>query len=82
MVRNCAGFACLWLAFATAPLTARAAEPLQITSSAFSAGGAIPVQYTCEGDDSPPPLAWSNVPAGTQSLLLIVAHDLGALAVV
>src|SRR5512134_1115614 len=43
-----------------------------LTSAAFSAGGAIPKRYTCEGDDVSPPLAWSGAPAGTKSLALIV----------
>ena len=32
----------------------------------------IPAQYTCEGDDISPPLAWTGAPAGTKSLVLIV----------
>jgi Raf kinase inhibitor-like YbhB/YbcL family protein len=45
---------------------------LNLTSSAFPHQGAIPRQYTCDGDDLSPPLAWSDLPAGTQSLALIV----------
>jgi hypothetical protein len=45
---------------------------LTIKSNAFSPNGAIPAKYTCQGGDSSPPLAWSGVPAGTQSLALIV----------
>jgi Raf kinase inhibitor-like YbhB/YbcL family protein len=45
---------------------------LTITSAAFTHDGAIPTKYTCEGDDISPPLAWSGVPAGTKSLVLIV----------
>jgi|SRR5450759_3321113 Raf kinase inhibitor-like YbhB/YbcL family protein len=45
---------------------------LSIKSDAFAPGGAIPSRYTCEGEDLSPPLAWSNVPAGTKSLALIV----------
>ena len=45
---------------------------LSITSTAFSANGAIPALYTCEGKDISPPLAWSDLPAGTRSLALIV----------
>jgi Raf kinase inhibitor-like YbhB/YbcL family protein len=45
---------------------------LQITSSAFVDGGAIPKRYTCDGSDRSPPLSWSGVPAGTKSLVLIV----------
>jgi len=45
---------------------------LQITSSAFSEGGMIPKQFTCEGPDVSPQLSWSGAPAGTQSLALIM----------
>ena len=45
---------------------------LDITSSAFENGGAIPTRYTCEGQDISPPLAWRGAPAGTKSLVLIV----------
>lgn len=45
---------------------------LIITSIAFAQLAAIPVKYTCEGADISPPLTWSSVPSGTQSLALIV----------
>ncbi len=45
---------------------------LAITSSAFANGAAIPRQHTCEGADTSPPLAWTGVPAGAKSLVLIV----------
>src|SRR4051795_10717369 len=43
-----------------------------LTSSVFKHNGPIPSVHTCEGEDTPPPLAWSDVPAGTKSLALIV----------
>lgn len=43
-----------------------------LTSSAFADGGAIPAQYTCDGAGQAPPLQWSDPPAGTRSLALIV----------
>jgi Raf kinase inhibitor-like YbhB/YbcL family protein len=43
-----------------------------IRSSAFQHNGSIPMQYTCEGSDTSPPLAWSEVPEGAKSLALIV----------
>jgi Raf kinase inhibitor-like YbhB/YbcL family protein len=43
-----------------------------LTSPAFDAQGPIPARYSCEGRDVSPPLAWSGVPPGTQSLALIV----------
>lgn len=45
---------------------------LTITSSAFTDGGMIPARYTCEGDDISWPLAWSGIPDGAKSLVLIV----------
>jgi Raf kinase inhibitor-like YbhB/YbcL family protein len=47
---------------------------MQLKSSAFRAGGAIPARYTCEGDNISPELTWSELPAGTQSLALVL-HD-------
>jgi len=43
-----------------------------LSSSAFQPGAEIPVQYTCHGANLSPPLAWSGVPEGTQSLALLV----------
>jgi hypothetical protein len=45
---------------------------VQIASSAFTEGQPIPRQYTCEGADTSPTIAWSAVPAGAKSLVLIV----------
>jgi len=45
---------------------------MHLTSSAFHDGGEIPTKYTCEGADISPPLAWSDVPATTRSIALIV----------
>jgi len=47
-------------------------KTLSITSSAFQEGGKIPDKYTSQGQDISPPLAWSEPPAGTQSLALIM----------
>jgi Raf kinase inhibitor-like YbhB/YbcL family protein len=43
-----------------------------LESSAFANAQAIPDRHACEGDDLSPPLRWSNVPDGTQSLALRV----------
>lgn len=39
---------------------------------AFSDGGSIPRLHTCEGADLSPALEWTDAPAQTQSLALIV----------
>ena len=44
----------------------------KLTSTAFPDGGEIPAQYTCEGQDISPPLAWAGVPPNAKSLALIV----------
>lgn len=44
---------------------------IQIRSAAFDAGTRIPRQYTGEGPDVSPPLAWENLPDGTEELALI-----------
>ena len=45
---------------------------MKLESTAFSHLGEIPARFTCDGSDASPPLAWSDLPAGTQSLALIV----------
>lgn len=54
------------------PEPGRTAMTLQLTSTAFQAGGEVPARFTCEGGDVSPSLAWSGVPEGTRSLALIV----------
>lgn len=46
-------------------------EKMKIESSAFPEGGMIPEKYTCDGQDVSPPLSIADIPAGTQSLVLI-----------
>jgi Raf kinase inhibitor-like YbhB/YbcL family protein len=45
---------------------------MQLSSPAFAAHAEIPTRFTCEGDDHSPPLAWTDVPAGTKSFAVIV----------
>ncbi len=48
------------------------ATDLTLTSPAFAEGDPIPSEFSCDGDDRSPPLAWSNVPEGTQAFALVV----------
>jgi Raf kinase inhibitor-like YbhB/YbcL family protein len=45
---------------------------LMVTSPAFSANGAIPAEYTCDGRQASPPLNWSALPANTKSVAILI----------
>ncbi|MDB4943228.1 MAG: YbhB/YbcL family Raf kinase inhibitor-like protein [Labilithrix sp.] len=47
---------------------------IDVTSSAFTDGGSLPRAFTTDGAGVPPTLAWSNVPAGTCSIV-VIAED-------
>ena len=46
--------------------------PLQISSTAFTAGEAIPRKFACDGPDVSPQLKWNDPPANTQAFALIM----------
>jgi Raf kinase inhibitor-like YbhB/YbcL family protein len=43
-----------------------------LTSNAFGHGDEIPRRHTCEAEDVSPALSWSDLPAGTRALALVV----------
>ncbi len=45
---------------------------MELSSTSFAPGGGIPARHTCDGADTSPPLAWTNVPRAARSLALIV----------
>lgn len=51
-----------------------APSDMQVTSTAFASGEAIPARHTGEAENLSPPLAWSGAPEGTQSFALF-CHD-------
>ena len=51
-----------------------ALSSMQLTSTAFAAGGAIPAEHTGEGADVSPPLAWAAPPEAAKAFALI-CHD-------
>jgi hypothetical protein len=44
---------------------------ITVSSAAFEPRQSIPSQYTCDGRDISPPLAWKGSPANTRSVILI-----------
>src|SRR5437773_4878257 len=50
---------------------------MTLTTTAWADGGTIPVKYTQAGDQTSPPLAWTNVPENVAGFVLIV-HDADA----
>ena len=56
----------------TEPPTATTAVEFAISSPAFKDGGDIPVAYSCLGENISPALEWTGVPAGAESLVLLV----------
>ena len=51
-----------------------ALSDMQLTSTAFEQGGAIPKQHTGEGVDTSPALAWTDAPEGTKAFA-VICHD-------
>jgi len=49
-----------------------APSSITVTSTAFPAGGPIPVRYSCRGGNTSPPLHWTGVPTGAAALALVV----------
>ena len=45
---------------------------MKLFSPAFREGETIPTKYTCDGQDTSPPLEWEDVPRTAKSLALIV----------
>jgi Raf kinase inhibitor-like YbhB/YbcL family protein len=50
---------------------AQTPAPITVTSPAFKHGQPLPVDYTADGKNISPPLAWSNLPAGTREIAVI-----------
>src|SRR4030042_1258850 len=47
------------------------AVQLNLTSSGFAEGQPIPQKYSCDAENVSPPLKWTSLPQGTQSIALI-----------
>jgi Raf kinase inhibitor-like YbhB/YbcL family protein len=51
-------------------VTVGISRSIQISTPAFQNNGAVPKQYTCDGDNTNPPLSWTGVPVGAKSLAM------------
>jgi Raf kinase inhibitor-like YbhB/YbcL family protein len=56
---------------AVAPTPDEKKAEIKVTSRAFQEGGMIPREYTCDGANVSPPLAWDSAPVKTESFALI-----------
>ncbi|MFT4060454.1 MAG: YbhB/YbcL family Raf kinase inhibitor-like protein [Legionella sp.] len=54
-----------------------ATEPFSLDSTAFKLNTMIPAQYSCDGVNQSPPLAWHSIPEKTQSFVLIMQDPNG-----
>ena len=45
---------------------------IEFSSAVFEDGASIPARFTCDGDDSSPPLRWSEPPPGTRAFAIVV----------
>ena len=60
------------LSTSTAMATAKTLTEISLTSAGFKDGEPIPVQFTCDGANESPPLAWTDAPGETASFALTV----------
>ena len=51
------------------------ATGFNVTTTSLKETGFLQTEFTCEGSDSSPHIAWDDVPSGTQSVV-VVAEDL------
>ena len=77
MRRLAAGLALLALAGCGGPQQADRPDPtssptMAVTSSAFGEDEPIPKEFSCDGDNTSPPLAWSGVPTDAVAMALVV----------
>jgi hypothetical protein len=45
---------------------------ITVSSNAITDGDAIPAEFTCDGDDVPPDVAWTEVPPDTVEIVVVM----------
>lgn len=45
---------------------------IEVSSPDLEAGATIPTQFTCDGEEVAPTVAWSGLPEGTEEIVLVV----------
>jgi phosphatidylethanolamine-binding protein (PEBP) family uncharacterized protein len=55
-------------------LHAQTASSFTLSSPAFTDGGTLPAEFTCDGKRASPPLTWSNAPAATRFFAVTMHH--------
>ncbi|GEM_PF-339291 len=56
----------------TFPAATVAPEPLALLTGAFANAGAIPLRYSCDGEDISPALSWTSPPPGTATFAIVM----------
>ncbi|MEZ4643842.1 MAG: YbhB/YbcL family Raf kinase inhibitor-like protein [Chloroflexota bacterium] len=54
--------------------TAASTGSFTLSSPDVVEGGALPIEYTCDGDSATLPLTWSGAPANSQSFAIVMHH--------
>lgn len=57
----------------TGPARPDAGTEMTVTSAAFAEGEPIPVEFTCDGADRSPPLAFQNAPQNASAIALVMS---------
>jgi Raf kinase inhibitor-like YbhB/YbcL family protein len=57
---------------AASEVTSMRPAAFTLLSTAFADGGAIPIRFSCDGEDASPDLTWSGAPDGTVALARVV----------
>lgn len=72
LFKNAAAMAAAALLMLGHAQAAEMADTITVASSAFEHHGTVPLPYTAYGENTAPQITWSNLPAGTVQLALVM----------